>query len=266
MLAAAWGPARLRACSSRTSKNVQGDERDHIIISTTYGPNPEGKFYRRFGPLLQSGGGRRLNVLVTRARQEVHLVTSIPPQAYRSLPAPQAGQVPNGGWLLFSYLHFAEELAEQYELAHRVLEQTEAAEQATVNLRKAQRPSAVAQALAYRLRDQHNIGSDVHWGNEGFCVDLALHHPHRAEDVTIGILGDGVRYQRAEDATDWDVFRTAVHESQGWKLLRLWTPHLFRDPARHLRQIEAAVAAYLETEVPPDGLPVVAPQQDGETA
>ena len=63
-------------------ENVQGDERDHIIISTTYGPTPEGNFYRRFGPLARAGGGRRLNVLVTRARQEIHLITSIPREAY----------------------------------------------------------------------------------------------------------------------------------------------------------------------------------------
>jgi superfamily I DNA and/or RNA helicase len=44
-------------------ENVQGDARDHIIISTTYGPDPKGRFYRRFGPLGRAGGGRRLNVL-----------------------------------------------------------------------------------------------------------------------------------------------------------------------------------------------------------
>ncbi len=50
-------------------ENVQGDERDHIIISTTYGPDKSGRFYRRFGPVGLPGGGRRLNVLVTRARR-----------------------------------------------------------------------------------------------------------------------------------------------------------------------------------------------------
>ncbi len=95
-------------------ENVQGDERDCIIISTTYGPDAKGKFYRRFGPLGQAGGGRRLNVLVTRARQQVHLVTSIPPALYRSLPPIPPGQSPSGGWLLFAYLKFAEDVAASY--------------------------------------------------------------------------------------------------------------------------------------------------------
>jgi len=104
-------------------ENVQGDERDHIIISTTYGPDPKGKFYRRFGPLGRAGGGRRLNVLVTRARDEVHIVTSIPPAEYRGLPPVPAGAAPGGPWLLFSYLAEAERLAESYEENHRILAQ-----------------------------------------------------------------------------------------------------------------------------------------------
>jgi len=74
---------------------VQGDERDHIIISTTYGPDPKGRFYRRFGPLGMSGGGRRLNVLVTRARDEVHLVNLDPARGVPQ-PAPARGR-PHGG-------------------------------------------------------------------------------------------------------------------------------------------------------------------------
>src|SRR5208282_176585 len=110
-------------------ENVQGDERDHIIISTTYGPDKAGRFYRRFGPLGRAGGGRRLNVLVTRAREEVHLVTSTPPAVYRNLPPLPANETPGGGWLLFAYLAYAEQLAQVYEEAHEALAKEEKAEQ-----------------------------------------------------------------------------------------------------------------------------------------
>ena len=78
------GAASFEGLFVKNLENVQGDERDHMIISTTYGPQKDGKFYQRFGPLAAGGGGRRLNVLVTRARQEVHLVTSIPAELYRA--------------------------------------------------------------------------------------------------------------------------------------------------------------------------------------
>lgn len=59
-------------------ENVQGDERDYIIFSTTFGKNREGKFVRNFGKLGQFGGERRLNVAVTRAKEKVIVVTSMP--------------------------------------------------------------------------------------------------------------------------------------------------------------------------------------------
>jgi hypothetical protein len=59
-------------------ENVQGDERDVIIFSSTFGKNAQGTFRRNFGVLGQSGGERRLNVAVTRAREKVVLVTSMP--------------------------------------------------------------------------------------------------------------------------------------------------------------------------------------------
>ena len=95
-LAEAWkrkGNGSFEGLFVKNLENVQGDERDHIIISTTYGPDVSGKFYRRFGPVGRAGGGRRLNVLVTRARDEVHLVTSIPESEYRHLPPIPPGRI-----------------------------------------------------------------------------------------------------------------------------------------------------------------------------
>jgi len=226
-------------------ENVQGDERDHIIISTTYGPDPKGKFYRRFGPLGRAGGGRRLNVLVTRAREQVHVVTSIPPEAYRALPEVPAGQAAGGGWLLFAYLKFAEELSRGYHgeesgtdsaiTADRgVADAKPLAAESLVNVRPSKEPSAFAAALARKLAEARGIGSDVHWGNEGFCVDVALREDGH---VTAGVLCDAARFAGSEDPMEWDVFRTAVLEKQGWTLHRLWTPHFFRDPKGAVKAI-----------------------------
>jgi hypothetical protein len=210
-------------------ENVQGDERDHMIISTTYGPDRQGRFYRRFGPLGTAGGGRRLNVLVTRARQQVHLLTSIPRDFYTALPPVEAGRQPNGGWLLFAYLQYAERMAQEYGKAPEALSQPMAREPAVFE-RQTEAGSTFARALAQHLAQRHRISSDVHWGNDGFCVDIALRHPTRPDDVTVGVLCDGTRYPKATDRVEWDLFRTSMLEGQGWKLVRLWTPHFFRDP------------------------------------
>ncbi len=51
-------------------ENVQGDERDVIYISMTYGPQePGGNVFQRFGPINSDVGWRRLNVLFTESNQ-----------------------------------------------------------------------------------------------------------------------------------------------------------------------------------------------------
>ena len=58
-------------------ENVQGDERDVIFISLTYGKDPNGNFFQRFGPINRDAGWRRLNVLFTRAREQMVVFSSM---------------------------------------------------------------------------------------------------------------------------------------------------------------------------------------------
>jgi hypothetical protein len=58
-------------------ENVQGDERDVIIVSVCYGPDPRGKMIMNFGPINRRGGERRLNVIFSRARHHIAVVSTI---------------------------------------------------------------------------------------------------------------------------------------------------------------------------------------------
>jgi hypothetical protein len=176
-------------------------------------------------------------VLVTRAREQVHLVTSIPPEAYRSLPEVPPGQSPGGPWLLFAYLKYAEELTRAFAAAPAVAPAQGVRGEPEILVQPTPQPSRLAQALARKLAEAHGVGGDVHWGNEGFCVDLALHLPHQPGRVTAGVLCDVTRFAAADDFTEWDAFRTAVLERQGWTLHRVWSPHFFRDPKGSVRSI-----------------------------
>jgi hypothetical protein len=246
-------------------ENVQGDERDHIIISTTYGRDPGGKFHRRFGPLLQPGGGRRLNVLVTRAREEIHLVTSIPRDAYLSLPEVPMGQTPGGGWLLLSYLRYAEDLRESYSKISDALDAEAAAHSGAITQRIVQpstAPSAIALELGAIFERENATGSVVHWGNDGFCIDVALRHASRPLDVTCGILCDFARYAPGQDAIEWDIFRTGILEAQGWHLERLWSPAIFRDPKGCIDRVLAAADRIGRNEHKSDQIRVVKNEDD----
>ena len=58
-------------------ENIQGDERDIIILSVCYGPDPEGTMRMHFGPINIAGGEKRLNVAFSRAKQHMVVVSSI---------------------------------------------------------------------------------------------------------------------------------------------------------------------------------------------
>jgi hypothetical protein len=62
-------------------ENVQGDERDIIIVSVAYGPGATGRMVMNFGPINQEGGEKRLNVIFSRAKHHVAVVASFDPDA-----------------------------------------------------------------------------------------------------------------------------------------------------------------------------------------
>lgn len=210
-------------------ENVQGDERDVMIVSTTFGRDEEGKFRRNFGALSRIGGERRLNVLVTRARSEIIVMTSIPREEYQSGLDSAKGNRLNGRHFLYAYLCYAEQLKFIYERWHNELEQMKVSESAECNVLEVKQPSMVAEAIGESLKEDEAIGSTVHWGNDGFMVDAALTHPTKPADVTIGVLTDFNRYRNTPDPIYWELFRTAILRGQGWQLERVWTPRLFRD-------------------------------------
>jgi hypothetical protein len=216
-------------------ENAQGDERDHIIISTTFGPDKNAKFRRNFGPLSQVGGGRRLNVLVTRAREMVHVVTSIPTSEYRSLAPVEDGATPNGRWLLYAYLAYIEALERKKAEGQSRQEAAQSAPVVTID--QTEYASLLAISLANGLADSHRLSSRVPWGTPGFCIDIFVQHPENPDEGSIGVLCDMSRFRQAADPVEWEVFRTSALERQGWNLYRVWSPSIFANSSLHLARI-----------------------------
>src|SRR5439155_25428552 len=128
--------------------------------------------------------------------------------------------------------------------------------EATLDVNRTRYPSRFAAGFGKDLVEKHSTGATVHWGNDGFCVDVALHHPHRVDDVTIGVLCDDNRFEQAADAVEWEIFRTSVLESQNWNLHRLWTPQFFRDPRGCVETILQSAAEFVAAETDKDALRV----------
>jgi primosomal replication protein N'' len=160
-------------------ENVQDDESDHILFSTTFGRNEQGTFRRYFGVLGQSGGERRLNVAVTRAKARITIFTS--------MPIPKiAGVLEEGGRpatprdYLQLYLAYADALSRSdYARAQQILEQL------GTGRNEGRRKRAAADALDAFERSVACAIEVLGWtpapARDGgaFGIDLAISDPQR---------------------------------------------------------------------------------------
>lgn len=202
-------------------ENVQGDERDVILFSICYGKDPTGKFYQNFGPLNLDGGQRRLNVAVTRAREQLKVFASI---GAGDIGASEA----KGTEDLKLFLDYAERGA--VALTGEVRSDTS----------QDRFGSPLERDVCLGLR---GLGHTVHTqvGVAGYRVDLAVVDPAAPGRYLLGIECDGATYHSAKVARDRDRIRGSVLERLGWRLCRVWSSDWWLDPRRELERLNQTI-------------------------
>lgn len=173
----------------RNVENVQGDERDVILFSTTFGRDRQGAFRRAFGVLGQFGGERRLNVAVTRAREKVILVTSMPINDVSDMLAVlRPPSTPRD--YLQAYLDYASKVsAGELELARNCAGRLGQADRATV---ANQAQDGFVEAVAAYLAQLGHTTVPVDDG-DAFSIDLAI------EDPRTGLFGIAIECDSPRD-------------------------------------------------------------------
>ncbi|MEG8044960.1 DUF3320 domain-containing protein [Sphingomonas aerolata] len=203
-------------------ENVQGDERDVIFISVGYGPTvPGGRVPMRFGPLGMDGGERRLNVLISRAKQRCEVFASMSDE---DIDPDFAGT--RKGVLAFKlFLHFARTgkmtMAESTGRDHDSVFEEQVAK--------------ALQARGYQVHCQVGLA--------GFFIDLAVSDADRPGRYLIGIECDGASYHDARSARDRDRLRQSVLESHGWTIHRIWSTDWFQRPKEQIDLVIARIEA-----------------------
>ncbi len=206
-------------------ENVQGDERDIIYFSLTYGPDAKGQLGMNFGPLNRQGGERRLNVAITRARRELRVFASFKAEQM-DLSRTQALGVRD-------LKHFLE-FAEHGSRALRV-------------------PSGTG-SDGFSSPFEHAIGkalSACGWqvepqvGASAFRVDLAVVDPDNPGRYLAGVECDGSSYQRSATARDRDKLREEVLRGLGWEIIRVWSTDWWLNPAGTIEKLDTRLRALL---------------------
>jgi transcription elongation GreA/GreB family factor len=198
-------------------ENVQGDERDAIIISTTFGKPPNAAAVRQnFGPISRQGGWRRLNVLFTRARKSIAIYTSMRPEDIVVDPT-----TPEGTKALRDYLEYARSgmltVAED-----NGLEPDSDFEVAVID---------VLRARGYEVTPQLGVA--------GYRIDIAVKHPDVSGAYLAAIECDGASYHSGLSVRDRDRIRQEILESLGWRrrIWRIWSTDWFRAPRQETEKL-----------------------------
>lgn len=202
-------------------ETVQGDERDTIIFSIAYAKDSQGRFIQNFGPLNREGGERRLNVAVTRAKDNVQLVSSI---RYTDINLNNTGS--EGVRLLRAYLDYAQN-------------GTDALDRAVSTSPDDQFDSDFEQEVCDFLRE-HGYVVDTQVGCSGYRIDLGLRMPDTS-NYLLAIECDGATYHRSKNARDRDSLRQRVLENMGWKFYRIWSTDWYRNTAVEKERLLIAV-------------------------
>ena len=204
-------------------ESVQGDERDAIYFSIGYGRDADGQFAMNFGPLNRPGGERRLNVAVTRAKEQVVVFSSV-----------VSTQIDTGRTQAMGAMHLRSFL----EYAERG------------NLQGASPAPAVAGAAGSLFEDEvaeflrgHGYDVDREVGRSGCRIAMAVRSQVEPERYAIGVDCDGERYAATASARDRDKLRAMVLEGLGWRLARVWTAAWWFDREATQRKLLDEVAA-----------------------
>lgn len=210
---------RLEPFFVKNLENVQGDERDHIILSLGFGPNPHnGKVDNRFGPITKSGGERRLNVAISRAREQLTLV--------RSMNAEDISATSRGAQQLKAFLEFVRQNQK-------------------LIVRGSPSPSNSSHLVhcleaALRRRGYNTIADKQILGRQ---IDLAIVSNDEPQRFLLGIQFDGESFFSNESGRDREWLHHHNLKAQGWDVHQVWCADWLRDSETEIRKILDVLAS-----------------------
>jgi hypothetical protein len=209
-------------------ENVQGDERDIILISVCYGPDANRRIKMNFGPINQRGGEKRLNVIFSRARQHLAVISSIRHHHITN-------DHNDGANTLKNYLQYAEATSKgDIDQARHVLENLSPL--ARKALAPASSGDAVVAALALALRAR-GYAVDRSVGQSRFRCDLAVRSTSSSA-YRLGILVDTSAHYGNPDLLDRYLMQPTILRAFGWRCALVLTKDWYQDPGSVLSRLE----------------------------
>jgi very-short-patch-repair endonuclease len=233
-------------------ENIQGDETDIIILSTTYGLGRDGKFAQRFGPINHTKGYKLLNVIITRARYKVYVCTSIPEEVFLNYKEHLITEGANNKKaVFFAYLAYAKAISENnWELKNSVLDAL------SINSNVGRKLDNLHSELESPFEEEVYHELIQHFDENklipqhqfaGFRIDI-VYDTNIPGKPKIAIECDGAKFHSSQEAYLHDLYRQKILESHGFVFHRIWSTNWWRNPKRESANLISFIKSVEEIE------------------
>jgi superfamily I DNA and/or RNA helicase/transcription elongation GreA/GreB family factor/very-short-patch-repair endonuclease len=222
-------------------ENIQGDERDVIILSTTYGYNKDQKFAQRFGSINHQKGYKLLNVIITRAKYKVYVCSSIPEEVFLNYKEHLSVEGSNNRRaVFFAYLAYSKAVSEndteqRLSILNTLAENT--TQSSSIDILNADLESPFEEEVYQALTDhfeENNIIPQLQFA--GFRIDL-VYDSKISGIPKIAIECDGAAYHSSQEAYLYDKHRQKILEGHGFVFHRIWSTNWWRNPKREINKL-----------------------------
>jgi DNA polymerase III delta prime subunit len=214
-------------------ENVQGDERDIILLSICYAPPATGKMRMNFGPINKVGGEKRLNVIFSRAKENMIVVSSITSE-----------QISNdynaGANALKTFLRYAQ-LASTGDV-HGAGMALKAVSGITD---QSERPVTVAAEQIAAALQERGFVAVVNHGMSRFCVDVAARRADET-DFQLAVLIDSKETYASHTTLEVLTERATLLENFGWQTVTVTMLEWKSDPIKIVEVLEAKLGLNLD--------------------
>jgi len=226
-------------------ENIQGDERDIIIMSVCYGFDAKKRILMNFGPINKKGGEKRLNVIFSRAKKHMAIVSSI---KYNNI----TNEYNEGANYFRRFLQYAENVSTgNMQIARTILDglvvNKTTAETATGSNIVLKEIKQRLQKLGYEATGQV--------GQSDFKCSLAVKLNPADEEYALSILIDDDKHYSNLNLVEQYYQRPAILQSFGWRTMHVFAKDWLQQPEKIMEQIvrrlkeEPAVEIFEEEEI-----------------
>ncbi len=213
-------------------EDVQGDERDIIIFSTTFSRNSNGEFPKDLGSISKEHGENSLNVALTRSKEKIIVCSSLDPNDLT------LNKKDVGGQLLKHFLYYAQAFKTKNENSIRRILRLEKIPQVKVF------ESRMHEEI-YNLISNAGYDVEYNYGLDNYKIDFAIRN--ESGDIILGINLDNKQYLRNFNTMEREYYLPTYLEARGWNVIRVWSHQWSKDPTSENERILKSIKDAIDT-------------------